>query len=179
MCYNTNSRFACLSATVYCNTQTMGPLMRKCPKPTNSHSFTPSNPLETGFNPYYVRRKCDRSEDADGLLCYRQIRWILGWTIQSTKPLSAWARIGLLWTSCSLPYCKTLWKGIRCIIVLLSSLSWLMVVCGSWSMQAMRVRLSFLHPFCRLFKFSSGYDMQLYGAAQSFFETNSPPFNVG
>lgn len=28
-CYNTNSKFVCLSATVYCNTQIMGPLMRK------------------------------------------------------------------------------------------------------------------------------------------------------
>jgi cathepsin A (carboxypeptidase C) len=29
MCYTTNSRFACLSATIYCNTQLMGPLMRE------------------------------------------------------------------------------------------------------------------------------------------------------
>ena len=79
MCYNTNSRFACLSATVYCNTQIMGPLMRKCPKLTISRSFTPSNLLETGLNPYDVRRKCDRSEDADGPLCYRQIHWIDTW----------------------------------------------------------------------------------------------------
>jgi cathepsin A (carboxypeptidase C) len=28
-CYITNSKFACLSATLYCNTQIMGPLMRK------------------------------------------------------------------------------------------------------------------------------------------------------
>jgi len=35
--------------------------------------------LETGLNPYDVRRDCDRSEDADGPLCYKQMSWIATW----------------------------------------------------------------------------------------------------
>lgn len=37
ICYNTNSKFACLSATVYCNTQIMGPLLRKSQNTTSSN----------------------------------------------------------------------------------------------------------------------------------------------
>jgi carboxypeptidase C (cathepsin A) len=33
--------------------------------------------LETGLNPYDVRKKCDRSKDGD--LCYRQMGWIETW----------------------------------------------------------------------------------------------------
>ncbi len=32
--------------------------------------------LETGLNPYDVRKKCDRSKDKDGELCYKQMGWI-------------------------------------------------------------------------------------------------------
>ncbi|KAJ3501772.1 hypothetical protein NLJ89_g9190 [Agrocybe chaxingu] len=60
-CYNFNSRFTCMPANVYCNTQLFGPLM------------------QTGLNPYDVRRKCDRSEDKDGQLCYKQMGWIETW----------------------------------------------------------------------------------------------------
>lgn len=35
--------------------------------------------LETGLNLYDVRRKCDRSKDADGPLCYKQLNWIETW----------------------------------------------------------------------------------------------------
>jgi len=34
---------------------------------------------ETGLNPYDVRRKCDRSPDKDGELCYKQMGWIETW----------------------------------------------------------------------------------------------------
>ncbi|KAH9172463.1 Alpha/Beta hydrolase protein [Lactarius sanguifluus] len=33
----------------------------------------------TGLNVYDVRQKCDRSEDADGPLCYKEIGWVETW----------------------------------------------------------------------------------------------------
>ncbi|KAF8655864.1 hypothetical protein AX16_002947 [Volvariella volvacea WC 439] len=58
-CYQFNSRFPCVTAQLYCNTQLMGPL------------------VQTGLNPYDVRRKCDRAKD--GNLCYIQMSWIEKW----------------------------------------------------------------------------------------------------
>lgn len=34
---------------------------------------------ETGLNPYDVRRTCNRAEDKDGPLCYKQMQWIEEW----------------------------------------------------------------------------------------------------
>jgi hypothetical protein len=36
-------------------------------------------PTETGLNPYDVRLSCDRSENKDGPLCYKQMGWIETW----------------------------------------------------------------------------------------------------
>ncbi|KAJ7875366.1 Alpha/Beta hydrolase protein [Mycena olivaceomarginata] len=58
-CYSTNSRLTCVPAILYCNSQLMGPLM------------------QTGLNPYDVRRKCDRSTDGD--LCYKEMSYIDTW----------------------------------------------------------------------------------------------------
>ncbi|KAH9483643.1 Carboxypeptidase Y-like protein A [Psilocybe cubensis] len=58
-CYNFNSRFTCVPAMAYCNSQLFGPLM------------------QLGLNPYDVRRKCDRN--SDGPLCYKQMEWIDTW----------------------------------------------------------------------------------------------------
>ncbi|TFK34920.1 carboxypeptidase C [Crucibulum laeve] len=58
-CYQFNSRLTCVPAVLYCNTQLFGPLM------------------QTGLNPYDVRRKCDRAKDGD--LCYVQMKWIETW----------------------------------------------------------------------------------------------------
>ncbi|KAF9453680.1 carboxypeptidase C [Macrolepiota fuliginosa MF-IS2] len=58
-CYQFNSRFTCMPANVYCNTQLFAPLM------------------QTGLNPYDVRKKCDRQKD--GNLCYKQMQWIEAW----------------------------------------------------------------------------------------------------
>ncbi|EAU81994.2 carboxypeptidase C [Coprinopsis cinerea okayama7 len=58
-CYNYNSRFACVPAVLYCNSQIFAPLM------------------QTGLNPYDVRMKCDRQKD--GQLCYKQMAWIENW----------------------------------------------------------------------------------------------------
>ncbi|KAK0492073.1 Alpha/Beta hydrolase protein [Armillaria luteobubalina] len=57
-CYKFQSRLTCVPAMLYCNSQLFGPLM------------------QTGLNPYDVRKKCDRSKDKDGELCYKQMGWI-------------------------------------------------------------------------------------------------------
>ncbi|KAJ7072804.1 carboxypeptidase C [Mycena amicta] len=58
-CYSYNSRFTCVPAMLYCNSQLYGPIM------------------QTGVNVYDVRKKCDRSKDGD--LCYREMNWIDTW----------------------------------------------------------------------------------------------------
>ncbi|KAJ7468642.1 carboxypeptidase C [Mycena latifolia] len=58
-CYSYNSRFACVPAGLYCNSQLFGPLM------------------QTGLNPYDVRKQCDRAKNGD--LCYAQMNWIDTW----------------------------------------------------------------------------------------------------
>ncbi|KAI0275295.1 Alpha/Beta hydrolase protein [Gloeopeniophorella convolvens] len=60
-CYSYNSRLTCVPAALYCWGQLFGPLQ------------------QTGLNLYDVRRKCDRSKDADGPLCYKQMGWIETW----------------------------------------------------------------------------------------------------
>ena len=57
-CYKTNSRFACVPAAVYCWSQLFGPLQ------------------QLGINMYDARLKCDRSEDKDGPLCYKEMGWM-------------------------------------------------------------------------------------------------------
>jgi cathepsin A (carboxypeptidase C) len=79
-CYNFNSKFTCVPAVLYCNSQLFGPLMRMLP--FNSQTWSPLTDLmfnytETGLNPYDVRKKCDRSKDGD--LCYKQMEWIETW----------------------------------------------------------------------------------------------------
>lgn len=37
------------------------------------------------MNPYDVRRKCDRSPDKDGELCYKQMGWIETWMNNPTN----------------------------------------------------------------------------------------------
>jgi len=58
-CYSFESKLTCVPAQLYCNSQLFGPLM------------------QTGLNPYDVRKKCDRSQDGD--LCYKQMTWIDTW----------------------------------------------------------------------------------------------------
>ncbi|EPS93871.1 hypothetical protein FOMPIDRAFT_1026396 [Fomitopsis schrenkii] len=61
-CYDFNSRLTCVPALLYCNSQLMGPL------------------IQLGYNPYDVRKKCDRERDGD--LCYQQMSWIETWMNQ-------------------------------------------------------------------------------------------------
>ncbi|KAJ9103145.1 hypothetical protein QFC21_002567 [Naganishia friedmannii] len=56
-CFKTNSKFTCVPAELIC-WNGFGQLQ------------------DLGLNMYDTRKKCDRSEDADGPLCYRQMGWI-------------------------------------------------------------------------------------------------------
>ncbi|PVF96556.1 peptidase S10, serine carboxypeptidase [Serendipita vermifera] len=58
-CYESGSRFSCVPAGLYCNSQLMGPI------------------TQLGLNPYDLRQKCDRQKDGD--LCYKQMSWIDQW----------------------------------------------------------------------------------------------------
>ncbi|CCA72778.1 related to carboxypeptidase [Serendipita indica DSM 11827] len=58
-CYESGSRFSCVPAGLYCNSQLMGPI------------------TQLGLNPYDLRQKCDRQKDGD--LCYKQMNWIDEW----------------------------------------------------------------------------------------------------
>ncbi|OSD05705.1 carboxypeptidase C [Trametes coccinea BRFM310] len=65
-CYTFDSKFTCVPALLYCNSQLMGPVM------------------QTGKNVYDVRRSCDRSKDGD--LCYKELQWIETWmNLPATK----------------------------------------------------------------------------------------------
>lgn len=55
-CYSSPNRFTCVPATLAC-WQIAGPIQA------------------SGYNPYDLRKKCDRDGE-DGPLCYKQIEWI-------------------------------------------------------------------------------------------------------
>ncbi|ORY29146.1 carboxypeptidase C [Naematelia encephala] len=57
-CYKTGSRFSCVPANLYCFSGVFGDLQ------------------QLGYNVYDVRKKCDRSEDKDGPLCYKEMGWM-------------------------------------------------------------------------------------------------------
>ncbi|KAI0674083.1 carboxypeptidase C [Trametes maxima] len=58
-CYDFDSKFTCVPALLYCNSQLMAPV------------------VQSGKNIYDVRRDCDRSKDGD--LCYKELQWIESW----------------------------------------------------------------------------------------------------
>ncbi|KIJ61414.1 hypothetical protein HYDPIDRAFT_115872 [Hydnomerulius pinastri MD-312] len=58
-CYDYNSRFTCVPAALYCNSQLYAPIQ------------------QSGLNPYDARRNCDPQED--GPLCYKQLGWVETW----------------------------------------------------------------------------------------------------
>ncbi|CEH18359.1 Serine carboxypeptidases (lysosomal cathepsin A) [Ceraceosorus bombacis] len=67
-CYKSNSRLACLPAALYCWSGLYGDMQN------------------AGVNPYDVRKKCDRSEDKDGPLCYRDESYVQAFmNLDSTK----------------------------------------------------------------------------------------------
>jgi len=57
-CYKSGSRFACVPANLYCFSGVFGGLQ------------------ELGLNMYDVRKKCDKAEDKDGPLCYKEMGWM-------------------------------------------------------------------------------------------------------
>ncbi|EIW77065.1 peptidase S10 serine carboxypeptidase [Coniophora puteana RWD-64-598 SS2] len=62
-CRDYNSRFTCVPAALYCNSQLYAPVQ------------------QSGLNPYDARRTCDR--ERDGPLCYQQLGWIETWMNQA------------------------------------------------------------------------------------------------
>ncbi|KAF9265881.1 carboxypeptidase C [Marasmius fiardii PR-910] len=81
-CYNFNSKFTCVPAVLYCNSQIMGPL------------------VQTGLNPYDVRKKCDRTKDGD--LCYKQMGWIDVWMNDPKNKIALGANPQVTFQSCNL-----------------------------------------------------------------------------
>jgi len=81
-CYSSGSRLACVPALLYCNSQLMGPLM------------------QTGLNPYDVRRKCDRSTDGD--LCYKEMSYIDTWMNDPKVKVALGVDPTLTFTSCNM-----------------------------------------------------------------------------
>ncbi|KZP29266.1 serine carboxypeptidase [Athelia psychrophila] len=58
-CRDYNSKFTCVPAAMYCNSQLYGPIQ------------------QSGLNPYDARKTCDPKED--GPLCYKQMGWVETW----------------------------------------------------------------------------------------------------
>lgn len=99
-CYNFDSRFTCVPAMAYCNSQLFGPLMRKL----RGSLFLPRKLMctiiELGLNPYDVRRKCDRN--ADGPLCYKQMGWIDTWMNEPSNKAAIGVNPSRTFESCNM-----------------------------------------------------------------------------
>jgi len=83
-CYDFGSRLTCVPAGLYCFSQLFGPLQ------------------QTGLNLYDVRRKCDRSKDADGPLCYKQLGWIETWMNDAKNKAALGANPSRTFESCNM-----------------------------------------------------------------------------
>ncbi|WVQ81660.1 hypothetical protein IAT38_003785 [Cryptococcus sp. DSM 104549] len=82
-CYRTNSRFTCVPAALYC--------------------WSMFNDLQQlGLNMYDVRRKCDKSEDADGPLCYREMGWMETYLNKPAVKKELGAPDGVTFQSCNM-----------------------------------------------------------------------------
>ncbi|KAI0347644.1 serine carboxypeptidase [Trametopsis cervina] len=81
-CYNFNSKFTCVPAGAYCNSQLYGPLQ------------------QTGLNLYDVRKPCDRSKDGD--LCYKQMTWIDTWMNNPANKKALGVPLSLDFASCNM-----------------------------------------------------------------------------
>ena len=55
---------------------------------------------ELGFNPYDLRRKCDRSKDGD--LCYEQMKWIETYLNDPRNKAALGVNPDLTFTSCNM-----------------------------------------------------------------------------
>lgn len=54
------------------------------------------------MNLYDVRRKCDRSKDADGPLCYKQLGWIETWMNDAKNKAALGANPSRTFESCNM-----------------------------------------------------------------------------
>ncbi|KIK71004.1 hypothetical protein GYMLUDRAFT_33108 [Collybiopsis luxurians FD-317 M1] len=81
-CYTFDSRFTCVPALAYCNSQLFGPLM------------------QLGLNPYDVRRNCDRAKD--GELCYRDMNWVATWMNDPRNKVALGANPSLDFENCNM-----------------------------------------------------------------------------
>ncbi|KAF5372899.1 hypothetical protein D9758_001450 [Tetrapyrgos nigripes] len=81
-CYSFDSKFTCVPAIMYCNSQLMAPV------------------IQTGVNPYDVRKKCDRAKDGD--LCYKQMQWIDVWMNQPENKVALGVNPDITFQSCNM-----------------------------------------------------------------------------
>ncbi|KAJ6542708.1 serine carboxypeptidase [Mycena capillaripes] len=79
-CYSSDSRFTCVSALLYCNSQLFGPL------------------YQTGLNPYDARKMCDGEA---GSLCYAQFDWIDTWMNDAKVKVALGVDPARTFTSCN------------------------------------------------------------------------------
>ena len=82
-CYDNPSRFTCVPAALYC--------------------WGMYSPMQaTGRNLYDVRKTCNRDEDADGPLCYKELGWIESWLNRSEVKEELGAPKELKFASCDM-----------------------------------------------------------------------------
>lgn len=74
-CYKYDSRLTCLPAAIYCWSNLYGPAQ------------------QSGKNLYDTRKECNRDEDADGPLCYKEMSWMETW-MNKPEVKKAWGANG-------------------------------------------------------------------------------------
>ncbi|KAH9011291.1 serine carboxypeptidase [Lactarius pseudohatsudake] len=96
-CYAFNSRLTCVPAALYCWGQLMGPLQ------------------QIGLNIYDVRKKCDRSEDADGPICHKEIGWTETWLNNPKTKAALGADPSRTFVACNLKVNEAfVYQGVTC-----------------------------------------------------------------
>ncbi|PPQ72306.1 hypothetical protein CVT24_004583 [Panaeolus cyanescens] len=83
-CYAFQSRLTCTPAELYCYSQVWGVFEK------------------TGRNMYDARLKCDRAEDKDGPLCYKQTAWVDKWMNDPEHKIALGVSPQRNFTSCNL-----------------------------------------------------------------------------
>jgi cathepsin A (carboxypeptidase C) len=97
-CYDYNTRFACVPAGLYCNSQIIGPL--QCESAELWQEISSNRNSVLGLNIYDVRMKCDRSKDGD--LCYKEMGWIDTWMNNAKNKAAIGAEPSREFESCNM-----------------------------------------------------------------------------